>query len=129
MADVKAIYDHYLTGGVDAKGIIKQVWGKDALANAVKVWLALSQGEIIRRPTDGGVLMKYLSKTMSPTNQINMQNDIIRSLTEDFAPSLTQVQVSVTPEYDQRCWSIYVMAYCSAIKDSLDLQLLVRSLA
>lgn len=128
MADLKIVYDHSLFGGVDSKGIIKQLWGKDALANAVKIWLSLSQGELLRRPNDGGALVRLLAKPMSENAQQNIRTTITSALMNDFSPTLTDVQVDVTPDYAQRKWVIQASAYCDAIKDSIEFSISARNL-
>lgn len=129
MADLKAIHDHYYIGGVDNKGNLKQVWGDDALTNAVKIWLSLSQGELLRRPLDGGTLVRLLTKPMSEQRQIDIQREITRTLTQEFSPSLSEVEVNVVPDYLNRKWDISITAYCYAVKDSLDFNFSVRNLA
>lgn len=128
MADLKAVHDHYYIGGTDSKGNIKQVWGNDALVNAVKIWLSLYQGEILRRPTDGGTLINLITKPMSPQRQIDIQREITRTLTQEFSPTLTNVSVTVEPDYVKRKWNISGIAYCFAIKDSLDFNFSVKNL-
>lgn len=125
---VKAIHDHYILGGTDSKGNIKQVWGGDALKNAIKVWLSISQGEILRDPTSGGFLVSLLTKPMSEYNRDMIQKELYRGLVEEFVPNLQQIDIKVTPDYTKKQWYIEINASCFDIKDSIDLQLSVKNL-
>ena len=128
MADLKTIYDHYIVGGVDGHGTIKQVWGSEALSNAIRVWIGLSQGELLRNAEDGGFLISLLTKPMSPEASINIKEELLDQLSSRFAPRLSNISVEVTPNYSNKTWLIQASAYCAAIKDSVTLETQVRNL-
>jgi hypothetical protein len=127
MAQLKTIYDHYLFGGTSNNGEIKQVWGNDALTNAIKVWLSLYQGEVIRDPLKGGYLTKLLSKPMSEDRAALIKKDLERGLINEFTPVLKNIKVNVTPNYEKRFWNINIDAFSTDIKDSVDITLQVKN--
>jgi hypothetical protein len=121
------IYDTYLFGGTNNNGEIKQLWGNEALTNAIKLWLSLYQGEILRDPLKGGYLINLLSKPMSESQSVKIKKDIERGLINEFSPVLKNIKVSVTPNYDKRFWSITIEAFSTDIKDSIDITVQVKN--
>jgi len=114
--EVPIIYDLSLTGGADPYGHIKDVWGADALNNAIKMWIASYRGEAIRNPNSGGYITQWLMKPMNEANIPSITMSIKDGIEQDFSPSLTINAVTVTPNYVQRYWKIYLDVYSSDLK-------------
>jgi len=114
--EVPIIYDLNLTGGADPYGHIKDAWGADALNNAIKMWIASYRGEAIRNPNSGGYITQWLMKPMNEANIPSITMSIKDGIEQDFSPSLTINAVTVTPNYVQRYWKIYLDVYSSDLK-------------
>ena len=104
-------YDFDYRGGVDATGAMRQVWNEGALNNAIKMWLASYTGEIIRRPQSGGYVTSALTTPMGQVDSGDLEEDIRAGLSADFRPLLRVQQLTVTPDYENRVWSIYLSVY------------------
>jgi len=128
MAKLNTLFDHYLFGGIDGTGTIKQVWGNDALNNAILVWLSSYQGDFLRNPAAGGYLTKLLMKPMSEQRRKQIIDDVKRGLFEEFQPKLENVDLTVVPDYDKKMWNIQLTAYAPDVKQSIDLNIQVKNL-
>ncbi len=115
----QTVYDHSLFGGVDSKGIIKQLWGADALKNSILMWLASFQGEILRNPLLGGYLMTLLTKPMTQVKADEIKAEITRGLIEEFTPRLENINIKVTPNYESRYWHIILNGWAPDVKQSV----------
>lgn len=103
-------YDFPFYKKVNKNGSIADMTNSDALAQAVKIWLVSKRNEKIRSRS-GGIIYPYLGKMMDENRASDIKNSIIRGLKEDFTPSLTTVQVEVTPNYEKKRWEIGIVAY------------------
>lgn len=95
---------------VDRNGSMIELTNSDALAQAVKIWLASKRNEKIRSQS-GGLIYPYLGKLMDDNQKDLIRQNIIRGLSEDFKPSLTTIQVDVVPDYEKQRWEIGIVAY------------------
>ena len=110
------IYDHLLEGGINNNDEINQVWGKEALDNAIKMWLASMEGEIIRQPNRGGYLRPLLTKPMHEINQDELEMTIRDGFDQDMNPYLQILDLQVTPDYSNQTWQLYMRVYSNDYK-------------
>ena len=115
-AEVNVIYDHYYFGGANSRGEIKQVWGKEALDNTLKMWLASLSGEIIRSPERAGYLRYWLTKPMTEVQVDDLYMTIRDGFSHDFVPHMKIIDLSITPNLEKRRWNIYLKVYSPDLK-------------
>jgi len=121
-------YDCSLFGGIDINGNINQLWGADALTNAVRMWLGSFEGEILRNPYLGGFLARLITKPMTQIQSDTIKTEIMRGLVNDFIPKLENITLNVTPNYEQRYWLIELKAWSPSVKVSVEVSDRVRNL-
>jgi hypothetical protein len=114
--DVPFIYDHDYEGGADTQGEIKQLYGKDALANVVKMWIASFMGDVLREPRRGGYITYWLLKPMNEVAIDNIKMAIRSGLSQDFTPYLEIVHLDIVPHYDERYWEFNLELYSPILK-------------
>lgn len=104
------IYDYPFYKKLNKDGSIADMENSDALAQAVKIWLATKTNEKIRS-LGGGIMYQYLGKIMDNEQRDNIKRAIINGLRYDFNPPLVPVVVDVVPNYDKERWEIGIVAY------------------
>jgi len=114
--NVPVIYDLDLSGGVDSQGQIKQLWGEDALNNAIKMWIASFKGEILRAPGRAGYITQWLVRPMTESNIDDIEMAIRDGINQDFFPVLSILNITITPNYAGRYWEIYIEVYSEILK-------------
>lgn len=122
------IYDSDLIGSTDVNGKVKELWNKDALDNAIKLWIISSNGELYRNPRKGGYVVPYLSKPMSDDNRDMITFQIKRGLEEDFVPYFIVSTVDVKPNYENKRWDIYIEGYSPNYKEFTQLNISIKNL-
>lgn len=116
------VFDFDREGGFDNNGQIKALYGADALANAIYLWIKSYQGEFIRRPTLGGKIVPFLLKPMSEEVGDQIKSSIIEGLQIDFTPSVTVRSITVEPDYVNKLWKIELSAFSEDLKLVLSIQ-------
>ena len=91
-------------------GALIDLYDSDALAQAVKIWLASKKNEKIRS-RGGGILSQHIGKIMDDDRADAIKQSIIRGLKVDFIPSLVPVKVDVIGDYENERWIIEIVAY------------------
>jgi len=114
--DVPLIYDTSYDATIQSTGEIEQLWGEEALNNALKMWLASFSGEVLRQPTKGGYLMSWLMKPMTEDSVDRIKMGIRDGLNQDFTPFLEILDLEVTPNYEKRYWHIVLSVYSDDLK-------------
>lgn len=122
------IYDSDLIGSINVNGKVKELWNKDALDNAIKLWIISSNGELYRNPRKGGYVVPYLSKPMSDDNRDMITFQIKRGLEEDFVPYFIVSTVDVKPNYENKRWDIYIEGYSPNYKEFTQLNISIKNL-
>ena len=110
------VYDHLFSGGADEKGEIQQLWGKPALDNAIRMWLASLSGEILRAPTRSGYLRRWLLKPMSEVNIETLEMTIRDGFDQDFVPFMQVLDLNITPDLEKRKWIFYLRVFSTDLK-------------
>jgi len=122
------IYDSDLIGSINVNGKVKELWNKDALDNAIKLWIISSNGELYRNPKKGGYVVPYLSKPMSDDTRDMITFQIKRGLEEDFVPYFIVSTVDVKPNYENKRWDIYIEGYSPNYKEFTQLNISIKNL-
>lgn len=124
----RTAFDTSLYGGTDSTGAINQVFGKDAISNAVILWLTSKKGDVIRNPEKGGVVFDYLTKPLSDVNADSMRTVIFASLETDFEPQVIVDAVEVTPDYEKRKWIVNIELYSPTYKTEVTVNTALKNL-
>jgi len=120
--------DYSLYADVDDLGNLKVLIGKEAVENALKLWIASFPGEMIRNPSKGGYVSRWLFKSLSNENAQSIKEAIIECLEEDFYPTLSLTALKVIPNYDKAQWEIKLEAYSPALKININIEESMRSI-
>jgi hypothetical protein len=121
------IYDYSIFGGIDSAGSIKQVFGADALSNALLLWISSFRGDQIRNPLNGGIFANLITK---PMNQIHVQTATRQALTalnNEFDITLKDVKLTLEPNYEKRYWTVTLSAWSPDINDSVNISTKIKS--
>lgn len=95
---------------IQPNGDLRLLQDYEAIQNSLRLWLYSLRGERIRRPTWGGYVTRWLFKPMSSNTADNIQYAILTGLKEEFSPALQIQEVNVTPDYEDKSWTIEVKA-------------------
>lgn len=82
----------------------------DALTESIILWATSGKSEKLRSST-GGVLTKYIGKTLNDSVINDIRNDLIIGLKSEFEPPLETVLCEVVPNYDINIYTINLVAY------------------
>jgi len=77
-----------------------------AISNAIIFFLTSSKGDYLYRPDLGGVLEGLLFKQITVEKANYYQSFISNALKSQFGALATDIQVSITPDYDNRLFKI-----------------------
>jgi len=111
--------DYSSIGEIDSKGGIRLLMNREAVENSLRLWITSFRGEIIKRPTMGGIVLQWLMKPMSMETARNIKNAIIDGLANDFQPVISISSLSVVPNYEKQYWEIELIGYCPLIQDEI----------
>lgn len=115
-----AVYVDYIYSGlITPQGNLGLVKDQAALSNAVTLWLCSFRGERLYRPTKGGYIVGALMKPISEERATEIAQDIKTGLRTDFQPSIEVNSCSVTPDYENKCYTIVIDGYCPSFKASV----------
>lgn len=115
----RTYFDFDFRGTIENNGALKEYRGSQAVANAVKAWMASFKGEVLRKPKLGGPLINLLMKPMSESIASVMREEITILLRSEFVPRIITKKVEVIPNYEGDFYEIRVTGYCPAIKDKV----------
>lgn len=117
---IKQPYDFSIFGGLNQKGEISVIRGKEAVRNALLSWLLSKEGDYIRRPDTGGFLYNWLCKPMSEYNTSRMLNSLQIGIEYFFSPQIIIITLEVIPDYKKKKYRVtldgYVPEYSTEIK-------------
>lgn len=110
------IFDYDYLGRVDNNGELRTLWGEEALKQSIKLWIASFKGDVIRQPTKGGYVSRWLMKPMATADVDEIEMVIRNGIYSDFSPYLQIRDLRITPNYEQRYWEIYLAVYSPDLK-------------
>lgn len=114
---VKTYFDYDFRGTIENSGALKEYTGSEAVANAVRSWMASFKGEVLRRPNLGGPIVNLLMKPMSDTVAATMEEEIVVQLRTEFTPRIIITSSKVVPNYEGDYYEITISGYCPSVKD------------
>lgn len=113
-------WDYDSLARLDSQGSIKIFNGNQAVANALRNWIRSFEGEYIRRPTLGGIIVKILMKPISENTASKIRTLLMDGLVTYFTPTIRTREITVTPIYDRGYYDIYIEGYVPFIKEKLN---------
>ena len=119
-------YDIDIEGGIDTQGNIKEVFGAEAIQNAIKAWLVSYENEALRGAYQGGYVTQWLVKPMTSFASDSIAHSIRDGFEQDFSPTAQLRGLQVTPDYDKRRWRIYIMVYIPVYKIITELDVYIK---
>lgn len=114
--DASTYVDFDLLAELDAIGGILMLSGSDALYNSLTEWLTSSKNQYLRNPNTGGILVGALDKTMTDERAEQIRNRLIEGLTREFTPSITVIDVKISPDHRSDTWGIEIIGYVTSLK-------------
>jgi len=98
----------------NVNGNIQSPINSEALAQAIKIWLASAKGEKIRSPK-GGWLIPLLAKPMTNEVADKIRGNVLTGLSTEFSPPITVTDLQVIPDYNNKRWVISISGYNAGI--------------
>ena len=108
-------FDYPFYKKINKNGSIVEFSNSDALAQAIKIWLASKRNEKIRS-LGAGILYPYLGKIMDDDTASNIKDRIIDGLKNDFTPPMEVVSCNVIPNPEKEMWEIELVAFNSDLQ-------------
>lgn len=126
---IKGFYDISLYGKRTSGGAIEEFYNKKAFENSIIMWMTSMRGDYIRNPLRGGYLIPLLSYPMSPETANEIAEAILVGLKIDYDKNIVITSLNIIPDYDSQTWIINLTAYSPEIKDLIEIETYLRSLA
>ena len=129
MAQNRVIYkDYSIDADLTSTGALKVLEGRDAITNALKLWISSFRGEVMRDPSKGGYITRWLMKPISESTAIAIKRAILDGLNDEFYPVLVPSVVEVIPNYEREYWEIHIEAYSPEFRESINMIENIRKL-
>lgn len=129
MAQNQVIYkDYSIDADLTSTGALKVLEGRDAITNALKLWISSFRGEVMRDPSKGGYITRWLMKPISESTAIAIKRAILDGLNDEFYPVLIPSVVEVIPNYEREYWEIHIEAYSPEFRESINMIENIRKL-
>lgn len=129
MAQNRVIYkDYSIDADLTSTGALKVLEGRDAITNALKLWISSFRGEVMRDPSKGGYITRWLMKPISESTAIAIKRAILDGLNDEFYPVLIPSVVEVIPNYEREYWEIHIEAYSPEFRESINMIENIRKL-
>jgi hypothetical protein len=130
MAQNQVIYkDYSIDADLTSTGALKVLEGRDAITNALKLWISSFRGEVMRDPGKGGYVTRWLMKPISETTAIAIKRAILDGFNDEFYPILIPSVVEVIPNYEREYWEIHIEAYSPEFRENINMIENIRKLA
>jgi hypothetical protein len=129
MAQNQVIYkDYSIDADLTSTGALKVLEGRDAVTNALKLWISSFRGEVMRDPSKGGYITRWLMKPISETTAVAIKRAILDGLNDEFYPILIPSIVDVIPNYEREYWEIHIEAYSPEFRENINMIENIRKL-
>ena len=129
MAQNRVIYkDYSIDADLTSTGALKVLEGRDAITNALKLWISSFRGEVMRDPSKGGYVTRWLMKPISETTAIAIKRAILDGFNDEFYPILIPSVVEVIPNYEREYWEIHIEAYSPEFRENINMIENIRKL-
>lgn len=114
---MRSYFDYDFQGTIENSGALKEYVGSEAVANAVRAWMASFKGEVLRRPNLGGPIINLLMKPMSEEVASNIAEELVIQLRTEFVPRIVVNSSKVTPNYQDDYYEITIRGFCPSVRD------------
>lgn len=129
MAQNQVIYkDYSIDADLTSTGALKVLEGRDAITNALKLWISSFRGEVMRDPSKGGYITRWLMKPISETTAVAIKRAILDGLNDEFYPILIPSIVDIIPNYEREYWEIHIEAYSPEFRENINMVENIRKL-
>lgn len=129
MAQTQVIYkDYSIDADLTSTGALKVLEGRDAITNALKLWISSFRGEVMRDPSKGGYVTRWLMKPISETTAIAIKRAILDGFNDEFYPVLIPSVIEVIPNYEREYWEIHIEAYSPEFRENINMIENIRKL-
>jgi hypothetical protein len=129
MAQNQVIYkDYSIDADLTSTGALKVLEGRDAITNALKLWISSFRGEVMRDPSKGGYITRWLMKPISETTAVAIKRAILDGLNDEFYPILIPSIVDIIPNYEREYWEIHIEAYSPEFRENINMIENIRKL-
>jgi hypothetical protein len=122
------IYDVDIEGGFDNLGKVSELWGRDALSNAIKMWINTKRSEIMRSPSRGGYIEPYLTKPLDDNTAALILDTLRFGLTQDFGIKLVLIRLDVIANNNTKAWDIEIVVFSPDLNEEVEVPISVSSL-
>jgi hypothetical protein len=104
-----AVYqDVDLYGRDNTDGTPITYYSANAIKNALTQWANSKRGDYLMVPGAGGALDNFAFKTLTSENILILKTQLLTALVNQFSPSITVIDISITPDYQNRITEIEV---------------------
>lgn len=122
----KKYIDSSLSGQNDSTGQTKQYYNNDAIANALKIWLAMPQfGKV--NSTAGGYILPQIKKPMTEDRASFIKDRISAGLSSEFSPAVKTENIQVLADLKNRKWIITIVGYIPSLNQDINTTLLLNN--
>ena len=97
-------------GELNPNGELKTYAGKDAIKNALQLWLSSKKGEYLLNPGLGGPLDTFSFKTMNEESLTILRFQLMSAIDTEFTPAIRLTNVLFNPDFQNRILEI-ILAY------------------
>lgn len=115
------LVDYDYRGGLDEKGVMRVLRDKEAVENALKLWIASARGDIVRYGGYGGYVLEALYKPMNDETADDILFDLEVGLINNFSPFVNIVNLEIEPNYEQKEYVIDLEIYVPDYNFNLEL--------
>mgnify|MGYP006424737643 CR=1 FL=1 len=122
-------WDIDATGELDPGGKVRTLGSREAVEQALKLWVVSIRGEILRRPTKGGYITQWLYKPLSSDTAGRIQDSIRNGLRDDFPVKVRIKNIRVTPQYERSTYRVQLSIQVPIIQDIAEVDVDIRSLS
>lgn len=106
MANLQDI-DFY--GKINADGSLTEYYDKDAVRNALTLWLNSKRGEFLYNPSYGGLLDRALFKNLTTSTLQQILLSLFDGIEKWFSPQLEIEDIRMEPDYENRILAITIV--------------------
>jgi phage baseplate assembly protein W len=106
------IVDTSLFDSINVFGQLVILTEKEALLNAIRMFLCSFRGERINVPNQGGILMKLLLKPVSEERIAEVTAEIRRAFSTEFEPAVSVSECKITFDEPTLTYYIELKGFC-----------------
>ena len=116
--DNRHIKDYSYNALEDSQGLMV-LKDREAIENALRMWLVSFKGERTRNPDAGGYVTQWLFKPMNEDTAFDIKTAIRVGIEREFVPNVEIYSVTVDPDYVNESWYIEVYGFITVLQEEL----------